>query len=149
MPTAGGITTAQVKYHYEDHDTDEVNETPPVQNTWYTAFDAEDVRLIWCSVTQSNDEVAPKNIEIRWTIDGNVYLTALALGSSATVVVYRGRAPSAGGTAGLLTAPPDLNAGYYVDKRGKAFKVEARMTEVPGTNQNLLCRCVRETLEET
>ena len=138
-----------VKEWLRDHDTDEVLETPPVQNTWYEVFDAEDVRLIWCWIYQSNTENDAKDIEVRWTIDGNVYFVAVALDDATPNYIYRIWTPSGGGTAGLASTATEANAGHYVDKRGLDFKVEIRMTSVPGTNQLLQCRCVRETLEVT
>ena len=138
-----------VKEWLQDHDTDEVNEAPPVQNTWYEVFDAEDVRLIWCEIYQTNTDIAAKDIEVRWTIDGNVYLVTVSLDDDTVNFIYRDRAPSAVGTAGLTSTPTEVNAGFNVDKRGLAFKVEVRMTSVPGTAQVLRCRCVRETLEVT
>lgn len=138
-----------MKYAYYDHDTDRVNEVPPVQNTWYEVFDAEDVRLIWCIIFQTNDEAANKDVETRWTIDGNIYFYSDNLPNNTLHWVYRSRDPSTAGTAGIIISATAVNAGYYVDKRGQVFKVEVRMTSVPGTNQVLLCDCVRETLEET
>lgn len=146
MPEASG---RHVKYHYRDHDTDLVNEAPPVQNTWYEVFHAQDVRLIWCMVQQDNDEVAAKDIQVRWTIDGTVYFRPLSILSGTVFTVFRNWNGSTGGTDGLEAEQGRKNAGYYVDKRGLDFKVEIRMTAVPGTNQVLICRCVRETLETT
>lgn len=137
------------KFHYEDHDTDVVDESPPIQNTWYEVFHAYDVRLIWCVMVQGNDEVAAKDVELRWTIDGNVYFSADSIADSSWEYAYRDALPSAVGTAGLTVGATSVNAGKYVDKRGKDFKVEVRMTGVPGTNQRLRCYCVRETLELT
>lgn len=144
MPRASGQ-----KYHYYDHDTDALNAAPPVQNTWYEIFDAEDVRLIWCVVWQTNDETAAKDVEVRWTIDGNVYFTSDSLANNTNEFYYRAWAASAVGTAGLTGTTTQHNAGWDVDKRGQSFKVEVRMTSVPGTNQTLRVRCVRETLELT
>ncbi len=138
-----------VKEWLYDHDTDEVNETPPDQDFWYLVFDAEDVRLLWCRLFQVNDEAAAKNIELRWTIDGNVYLRNIALDSNIDYYGFRNYYPSTGGTAGLQITVDMVNAAQYVDKRGHSFKVEIQMTGVPGTNQNLQCQCVRETLEVT
>ena len=149
MPVAGGHIGAGVKYHYEDHDTDGVNEIPPVQNTWYEVFDAEDVRLIWCTMRQTNDEAAAKDVELRWTIDGNVYFLVESLADSEVRWCYRSVAESSGGTGGLISQIDKVNAAYNVDKRGQSFKVEIRLTGAPGTNQTLRCRCVRETLEAT
>lgn len=133
----------------QDHDTDVVDESPPVQNTWYEVFDADDVRLLLNSIYQVNDEAAAKDVEIKWTIDGNVYFVANTLASGTFVYVYKDHGPSIGGTAGLAVSAVIVNACYNVDKRGLRFKVEVRMTSVPGTNQVLISRAVRETLEVT
>jgi len=138
-----------VKEWLRDHDTDVVDESPPIQNTWYEVFDAEDVRLIWCWIYQSHTEAAAQDVEVRWTIDGTVYLASVSLDDSTANFIYRTNAPSAGGTGGLVAVATLQNAGYHVDKRGLSFKVEVRMTSVPGTAQLLRCRCVRETLEVT
>ena len=144
MPKASGM-----KFHYLDHDTDVQSLAPPVQNTWYEVFHAYDVRLLWCTVTQANDETAAKDIEVRWTIDGNVYLGIGNCASASPYYVFRRLLPSAGGTAGLIILAGTQNAAYGVDKRGQDFKVEVRITSALGTNQTLICRCVRETLELT
>jgi len=138
-----------VKEWLQDHDTDVVNEVPPVQNTWYEVFDAEDVRLLWCHIFQTNDENAAKDIEVRWTIDGNVYFVAVALDDNTVNFIFRNRSPSSVGVAGLTATATESNAALNVDKRGLSFKVEIRMTSLPGTNQLLRCYCVRETLEVT
>ena len=149
MPIAGGSISAGVKYHYEDHDSDVVNMAPPVQNVWYEVFHAQDVRLIWCRFIQTNDETDAKNIAIRWTVDGQVYFSTVAIVNNTPTFVYRNWLPSAVGTGGLSFDPDKHLAAYYTDKRGQDFKVEIRITDVPGTNQTLDCWCVRETLEET
>jgi hypothetical protein len=149
MPVAGGSIAAQVKYHYQDHDTDVVSQTPPVQNTWYTAFEADDVRLLYCRVYQKNDEGVAKNVEVRWTIDGTVYLVDWWLSDDFPMWLHREYAPSAGGTAGLVAELTRVLAMYYTSKRGQSVKCEIRMTAAPGTNQTLTMHCVRETLEET
>lgn len=146
MPRAN---VGDVKRWLQDHDTDEVDVSPPDQNTWYELFDAEDVRLIWHTIYQSNTETAAKDVEVRWTIDGNVYLGTVSLPDSTYYHAYREDAASAGGTGGLALVAALSNAGKYVDKRGLDFKVEVRMTAVPGTAQRLRSRAVRETLEIT
>ena len=132
-----------------DHDSDVVDESPPVQNTWYEVFHAEDVRLIWCRIVQNNGEAAAKDIEVRWTIDGNEYLGTIAAADGAGHHVYKDALPSTGGTSGLTIGSALNIAGLRTDKRGLDFKVEVRITSVPGTNQRLRCWCVRETLEVT
>lgn len=138
-----------IKYWLQDHDTDYLLQIPPVQNTWYTVFDAEDVRLLWCVIMQLNDEAAAKDLEIRWTCDGTVYFKFLAATNLTNYWIYRTEEPSTGGTDGLSLSGVAVNAAFYADKRALSFKVEARMISVPGTNQQLRCKCVRETLEQT
>jgi len=138
-----------MKFHYLDHDSDVVDMIPPVQNTWYEVFRAYDVRLLWCQIYQTNDEAAIKDIEVRWTIDGTVYFVTVPLASATFSFVYRAANASAGGTSGLTISATDVSAARYVDKRGQDFKVEVRITSALGTNQRLMCRCVRETLELT
>lgn len=149
MPRAGGTITEPAKYAYQDHDADQANPAPVVQNTWYTVFDALDVRLLLCHFLQTNDETAAKDIEVRWTIDGTAYLYAGTISNNTPFWVYRNHALSVGGTQGLSISATVVLAAYWASKRGLAFKVEIRTTSVPGTNQALNCRCVRETLEET
>jgi len=140
---------ADIKRWLQDHDTDFLNQTPVVQNTWYEVFHAQDVRLLYCVVNQINDETLVKLVEVRWTIDGNVYLIAYNNDNNTLRWINRDHAPSTGGTDGLDGGATARNAAMYVDKRGLDFKVEIRMTGVPGTNQILQCWCVRETLEVT
>ncbi|GAH35745.1 unnamed protein product, partial [marine sediment metagenome] len=107
------------------------------------------VRLLWCKVLHNNDETANKDLEIRWTIDGTVYFIAFTLAADEGRWVYRNYDESTGGTRGLTVSADPVNAAFTTDKRGHTFKVEVRTTSVPGTNQILICNCVRETLEET
>ena len=138
-----------VKEWLQDHDTDVVDEAPPVQNTWYEVFHAEDVRLLYCAIRQDNTEEDAKDVEIRWTLDDNVYFDTVPLAHGTWEFTYRDQNPSSGGTLGLTTTATMYNAARNIDKRGLDFKVEVRMTSVPGTAQRLRCYCVRETLEVT
>jgi hypothetical protein len=149
MPQAMLGYVPQVKYMWLDHDTDVVSEAPPVLNQWYTVFDADDVRLIWCNILQNNGEAALKDLEIRWTIDGNVYFCTIHANANTDYYGLRTWLPSAGGTSGIEGNAVVLNAARYVDKRGQHFKVEVRIVTALGTNQTLRCWCVRETLEPT
>jgi len=137
------------KFHYRDHDTDVVDVSPPVQNQWYEVFHAYDVRLIWCAILQANDETFVKTLEIRWTIDGNVYFEQMVAAHNVRRYVFRAVDPSLGGTQGLNSSATAYTASVYTDKRGQDFKVEIRITSALGTNQRLLGYCVRETLELT
>jgi hypothetical protein len=145
-PKAAG---ANVKYAYLDHDTDLVDVSPPVLNQWYTVFDAYDVRLLWCLVEHINTTPQNETIEIRFTIDGTVYFGSQNAVTTTEYWVYRGTYQSAGGTGGLLVSAAQVNGACYVDKRGQHFKVEVRISSALGANQRLICRCVRETLEQT
>ena len=146
MPVAHA---GETKYAYLDHDTDVVEEMPPILNQWYTVFDAEDVRLLLCIIFQFNAEDATKIVEVRWTVDGTVYFGLVQAMESLDYYVHRIAYPSAGGTSGLGLTLVEHNAGGYVDKRGHSFKVEVRIAQALGTNQELYCYCVRETLEQT
>jgi len=131
----------------KDTDTNMVDLLPPVLNQWYTVFEAKNVRLLWCVINQSNVEAAAKHIEVRWTIDGNVYFVDDNLGSGAYDYIFRSNAPSALGTDGLWYNATYVNAARNVDKRGINFKVEVRITTALGTNQRLRCWCVKEILQ--
>lgn len=146
MPRADGRA---IKYAYEDHDAYVVEETPPIQNQWYTVFDEEDVRHLWCRVYQTNDGAAAKNIEVKWTIDGHVYFGSASVPNDSARWIYRNYLPSAGGTQGLSFNGNAFMAAYYTDKRGHSYKVEVRITSALGVNQLMYCECVIETLEET
>ena len=137
------------RWHYLDHNTDVVDESPPILNNWYEVFHDEDVRLIFCTVYQTNDETAAKDIEVRWTIDGNEYFRAFSLADSTTEFLYRQADPGVAGVSGLWHQVGWTTAAFHSDKRGQHFKVEVRITSVLGTNQRLRCYCVRETLEIT
>lgn len=146
MPVANGGGASR---WLQDHDADMILQQPPVQNQWYIVFDADDVRLLWCTYTQMNDEVAAKNIQFRWTIDGNVYLGTFNLASGAVEFVFRNGLPIVHPLGTLESIVNRVNGAYYVSKCGLHFKVEVRITSALGTNQMLYCSCVRETLEVT
>jgi uncharacterized protein YbaR (Trm112 family) len=148
-PQAQGAYQAPVKYAYKDHDTAQQWLTPPVLNQWYTIFNDIDVRLLWCEVRQVNTEAAVKTVEVKWTIDNNVYFMSQDLTSNTIYEVYRTTYPSTGGTNGLFGSGGTVNGVFYCDKRGQSFKVEVRITTALGTAQDLRCRCVYETLEVT
>ena len=137
MPRAGGSIVQFRRYDYEDQDSYRVNETPPVQNTWYTGFDEECVRHIWSVIRQKNDESAAKVVEVKWTIDGHVYFISISFDHDTPTWIHRNRYHSAGGTAGLGSSATMVNAAYYVAKRGLAYKTEIRMVSALGTNQSL------------
>lgn len=144
MPKAFGQ-----KFMWRDHDTDQVSLAPPVQNQWYEVFHGYDVQLLRCRILQVNGEAVAKIIEVRWTIDGNVYFTSDSINNNIENFVYRANAPSTGGTDGIDVTTSFVAAARNTNKCGQDFKVEVRITSALGTNQTLLCQCVRETLELT
>ena len=137
MPVAGGSIVQFRRYGYEDQDAYRVEEMPPIQNTWYTGFNEECVRHILAVIRQRNDESAAKVVEVKWTIDGNVYFISVSLDHDTPTWIYRNRYQSSGGTAGLGSSATIVNAAHYVDKRGLAYKTEVRMVSALGTNQSL------------
>jgi hypothetical protein len=137
------------KYWLQDHDTDIIGEEPPVLNQWYTLFEADDVRLLEMYVSQMNEEENMKDIEVRWTIDGNVYAAFFEANNGTIYFIFRDMNPSIGGTQGLGSDTVERRS--FVDdfKCGLHFKVEVRIVSVLGTSQGLYAAAVRETLEET
>ena len=147
MPIASG--SGGLKYAYLDRDANVVIAHPPIQNNWYTVFDDDDVRLLWCVILQTNDEQAAKTVQIKWTIDGAVYYLSMSLTHNVLTYIYRNWYSSGGGIAGLSSSATEKNAAFYCDKRGQDFKVGVRITSALGTTQTLDCCCVKETLEQT
>lgn len=148
MPTAHlGKST---KYHFQDHDPAYLNQVPPDKDTWYTVLEDTDVRLIQFAVYQNNDEVAAKDIEVKWTLDTHVYFIALdGFEADEQLNLKKDKHPSTGGTAGLGYQTYTGAIPHDMDKRAHSAKLEVRMTSAAGTNQVLRAWCLYETLEET
>lgn len=132
-----------------DHDGPNSYQAPPVQNTWYTVFSANDVNLIWNNIYQSNTGAVAKDIEVRWTIDGTVYKLAYTINSGTAYYIYKSTDGSAGGVQGLTIGTGESNGARFTTKHGQAFLIEFRMTSVPGVNQVASCSAIYETLEAT
>jgi hypothetical protein len=143
MPTASGSGGGAGAW--EDHDGVMFAQPDPVQNQWYTVFHDYNVRLLWCTITQTNDEAGAKTVEITWTIDGNVYFYTDSYVSGTQYYIYKDATPSLGGTSGLARSTNVLNAAHYVDKRGLDFQIDVRITDAGGTNQVLGVLAVYET----
>ena len=145
----GGAPQPTTKFMYKDHEAAQRICFPPTSMVNYEVFHAEDVRLIWCTVMQSNDENASKVLVITWTIDGNTYTTSFDALSGTTYYIYRHPDVETSGSA-LQTVPTTLtNAAYYVDKRGQDFKVEVMFADAVGTMQMVICTCAYQTLDVT
>lgn len=147
MPAAFGA--GGKKYHYLAYDTAYLDQVP-VQNTWYTVLEDEDVRLLWCRFEHINDDSDPQDMEIRWTLDTHVFFqSAAGLNGGTPRWVYRNFQESAAGTQGLIITADEYNADKYTDIRAQNCKIEIRMTSAPVKNPAIHCWVVYETLEET
>jgi len=149
MPAAYGGHVAQVKYHYQDHDTAYRDDTPVI-NTWYTVLETDDVRLIYHAIAYDDDEHNGPNFEFRWTLDGNVY-TGVAMYSEAGVqkYVYRNKHQIGGATNPLEPSNDPTMCMKDVPKHALHAKLECRVTMAVGTNPHLYQWCLYETLEAT
>ena len=146
MPQASG---ASLKYAWMDHPPAFIAQPDPDQNQWYEIYHDYDVRQILMDVCYYDDEMTGADIEIRWTIDGNVYLGAIEADDLLQYYVYKNKYGVDGPTQLDTTRFTDTGVPLYHDKRGLDFRVEARITTAHGTNSVLLCHAVYETLEVT
>lgn len=153
MPRASAAYVAQVKYWRRHYPLAVLDQVPPVQNTWYTLLETvEDVWLAFVRVLQANDEVAVKNINMRWTADGRT-LTRQAgdLGqANNTTNWWSLQSNTLDDISGSTTITP---AGTAIDGGGPFFglsvKLEVRLTSVVGTNQTLRARAIYYLEEAT
>ena len=137
------------KYWLKDHDT-ALTEDTAVQNTWFTVLDEEDVRLIYHSVEYDDEEHNMPTIQVRWTLDGNVYIgdgSDEAAGSQ--WYFYRNKYATSEASNELIGQLTRILCMYDVPKHALHAKLEARVTNAVGTTPVLRQRCLYETLEET
>lgn len=116
----------------------------PVQNTWYTVLDTVKnvkVKSIWS--TQTNDEAAAKNGEIRVTCDGVSSTVSAAWPNNGA----RHWSISPTSDAVYLVNTPFMAAGSYCRSSAKSIKIEFRTTSVVGTNPLLFASVQYEQLE--
>jgi len=147
MPAAHG--GASKKYWLMDHEPAEVILASPVTDVWYPVLTESDVRLLLFSIMQINDDEAVKDIEVRWTLDGNVYTVEIQNAENgAQYYIAKDKHSS---VVGGLDNNIDLIScgGKILDKRALEAKLEIRITSACGTNQMLIGACLYETLEET
>jgi hypothetical protein len=149
MPQASPQAAAQIKYWLKDHDTATVDETPPVQNQWYTIFETDDVRLLWFTIEADDVLFAGSDLQIRLTCDGNIYLINKTVNSGNFYYVYRHYDTAVSGTSLVVTNEEISNAAFGVDKRALHMKAEIRKTSACLATDNLMAWCVYETLEAT
>lgn len=146
-PSASGA--GGKKYAWKDHPLAQALLEPPTQNVAYTALHAYNVRVLQCYIWQFNDEHAAKQVETRWTIDGNVYVNSENIDESLDYWVHA-RGDDPGDIVYTQKTTPDLtNAGYNVDKRGLDVLIQVKLISAPGGRQKLYCNVLYETLEET
>lgn len=124
------------KFFYEFQGMAQVSESPPVQNTWYTLFDEEDVILYLWFLVQRNDDTAAKNVEIRATIDGIPLLGTTNAAENQDYWLVED--DSLRNQLDIETSVKMFE--WYSPVHGQAVKLEVRITDAPGTNQLLLCR---------
>jgi hypothetical protein len=132
-----------------DHDTAYIHITPPIQNQWYTVAHVYDLRELLFAVACDDDEGTEPSVEVRWTIDGNVYFTTLNTVTDVLRYVMRDIFPSTGGTLGLSERGYVAGDTQYDNKRGLDGLFEIRTLGVPGTNAFLDGYLLYETLEVT
>jgi hypothetical protein len=136
-------------YAWKDYNTASISLAPPVQNQWYEVLHVYRCTLNKCALIQTNTELASKDCECRWTIDGTVYTVANSGQTNNTMeYVYRGILTSAE-IYPLIFNSSQTNAGYFDNVYGQDFKVEVRIHSAPGTAQTLKAYCVYSTLEAT
>jgi hypothetical protein len=145
-PPQGIITK---KYWLQDHDIAIITKIPPVLNTWYTVIDVDDVRLIEFYILQSNNETAAKDVEVRWTLDGQVYLISVSVPDTFPIYINKNMVGSNGGTSGLSLNPVEISANLFDFVCALHAKLEVRLTSAAGTAQLLGAVCKYETFEET
>ena len=141
-----GVTrTIHPKYPHKFQLIADLDQDPPVQNTWYTMFDGTGgIRIRMMTVKQINDEAAAKTIELRMTIDGTALVETPQVQSNDSWYYWTVRAWT-DRVYGDDTAP--WLAQYYKAVECHDVLIEVRMTSAPGTNQKLDGRVHYETFE--
>lgn len=149
MPQAHVAYVPQIKYAWLNHDIAIKTEDPPTLNAWVEALHVYDARLIEQIIVQTNDENDAKDMEIRWTVDGVVYLDDPSLVAATSYYVYKDMLTSDAGTAGLDVSQTECLANRLTDLRGQDILIEFRIKSVNGTNQKVITGIKYETLEPT
>ncbi len=126
---------------------------PPVQNTWYPIklldglgadLDIKaPIRVIYFSMKHDNTDSSALTINMRVTIDGNVYTAVADAAGADNTVYYFYVDPTADA---LLSTTTVFNTAYYEALVGNSLKVEVRMTGVPGTAEKLYGWCQFEIM---
>lgn len=110
---------------------------PPVQNTWYTAFEEDRPKVKKISIRQANDEAAAKTLEIKATFqDGNTITGTPSCVNGAyyslyVVPSYFGYWTTDASVAGRLMPYSFESIEHH------SIKLEFRITSALGTNQTM------------
>jgi hypothetical protein len=140
---------AAKKYAYLDHDPPHLVQVPPVINTWYQLYHDYDVRQLLMSALYRDDEETGATIEVRWTCDGNIYVSSVDADDQIQYYIYKTKYNSVEIQPLNDDFGPGGYKGLYRDKRAQDFKVEVRVTTAVGTNARLEAWALYETLEVT
>ncbi len=124
-----------------------LDQTPVVQNTYYTVLDTtKNIRVYSIVLRQSNDELAAKTVYVRATVEGVVDSGGSGDTPANFGKVYLRLNPQES-TNYFLTGSAILTLGYYVAMEFKSLKIEMRTNTAPGTNQHLYGYVRYATLE--
>jgi hypothetical protein len=132
--------------HQQEYQTKaSLEQAPPVQNTWYTLLDTiTNTELLYIAMTQLNDESAAKSCQVRITVDGQT-LTSASVSLNHNTTYYAYILPY-----GTLTISSNVFLAHYgYPLISKSVKVEVRLADTAGTNQQLNCYATHTKLKET
>lgn len=119
-------------------------ESPVTKDFWYTVF--EDVkgwkRLAIHEIGQDHNDAAPgvKNIQVRWTLDGNSWVNAINLDKATEAWIHRHH-------GGISIKLEEFLALKYTVLMAENIKLEMRITSALGNGQDLESYVVYEELE--
>jgi hypothetical protein len=149
MPQASSAPATSAKYWLKDHDTAYLNEVAPIKNQWYTVLQAQDVRILTFAFMETDLLAQGCEIEVRWTLDGNIYLYSSDFSSGTQIYISRTKYPSIVGGLAASTGVKVLAMLNTIDKRALDAKLEVRIISDTLPTDILNAWCVYETLEVT
>lgn len=135
MPEASGTGKPIVWLKSEDV---YYNEDTVVKDTEYLVLsDEHNVRLLFFSVRQTNDEQAAKDIEVHWILDGRDYYVTFSALDNTQYYIYANKYRDADNTIALTVTTTEYNCAKYCDKRALTVDLGATLRSATGTNQAL------------
>lgn len=134
------------KFFYSHNPMALLSQTPTI-NTWYAILAAtDDVKLDEIAITQSNDEAAAKNLQLRIVVDGEtIALSDTSVPNAATRFVSLTVSPT-DHTLALVTGQGSI-IGFPL--YGLSLAIDMRITSATGTNQLIKGGAHYQTLEVT